>query len=188
MIKGDQTRTKLIQTVVNLLKVKGYNGIGLQEIVRESKTPKGSLYFHFPNGKKELVKTAVKQVGEEINDLLKISFERFSDVNTVIKLVIDYFIDELKTSDFQKGCPVATTTMDNDSASDILQVQCGNSFRLWEKTITDHLITEGFSKTESKKKAMFLLSTIEGAIMLCQAYKSLEPLEVAAEYLSTVTS
>ncbi len=182
--KGEQTRNRLIQTVVNLLKFKGYNGIGLQEIVRESGTPKGSLYFHFPGGKSELVETAIKEVGEEINEMLKLCFQISPDLKTAVKVIIDYFINELKTSNFQKGCAVATTTMDTASISDELQNECGNSFSLWEKTVTDNLKAMGLSEIESKKRATFLLSTIEGAIVLSQARKSIEPLEIVAEYLS----
>lgn len=182
--KGETTRKRLIETVINLLKKKGYNGIGLQEIVRESSTPKGSLYFHFPGGKKELVETAIKQVGEEINDLLNLCFQSASDISEVVKIVSDYYINELVTSNFQNGCPVATTTMDIAGISDTLQNACGNNFRLWEKTVAENLEIWGLTEFESKKRACFLISTIEGAIVLCQAYKSIDPLKTASEHLS----
>ena len=181
--KGEQTRNRLLETVGNLLKSKGYNGIGLQEIVRESRTPKGSLYFHFPGGKKELVETAIKQVGKELNDLLNLLFQSSADLDEGIKGIVDFFINELETSNFQKGCPIATTTMDTASIADTLQKVCCDSFRLWEKTIADNLQANGLSESDSTKQAIFLLSTIEGAIVLCQAHKNIEPLKIATESL-----
>lgn len=52
--KGHKTRTKLVETTAALLHLHGYHAVGLNRILAESGTPRGSLYFHFPGGKEEL--------------------------------------------------------------------------------------------------------------------------------------
>jgi hypothetical protein len=45
------TRDQIIQAACTLLEKQGYPATGLNEIVRESGAPKGSLYYYFPDGK-----------------------------------------------------------------------------------------------------------------------------------------
>ena len=48
------SRDKLIRTASNLFRQKGYSGVGLSELLKEAGLPKGSLYYHFPGGKRQL--------------------------------------------------------------------------------------------------------------------------------------
>ena len=48
------TREKILTTAAFLFQKNGYHATGLNEIIKESSTPKGSLYYHFPDGKEEI--------------------------------------------------------------------------------------------------------------------------------------
>ena len=65
------TRDKLIKTASRLFGIQGYHATGLNEILKESGTPKGSLYYHFPNGKEELALEAIKLASENIQREIK---------------------------------------------------------------------------------------------------------------------
>ena len=56
-------REQILQTTCNLLEKQGYHGTGLNEIVKESGAPKGSLYYYFPEGKEQITAEAVLQSG-----------------------------------------------------------------------------------------------------------------------------
>ena len=45
----DQTRTRILDAALNIFASKGYYNTKMDEIVDESQTSKGSIYFHFPN-------------------------------------------------------------------------------------------------------------------------------------------
>jgi TetR/AcrR family transcriptional regulator, lmrAB and yxaGH operons repressor len=182
--QGDQTRKKIIDTVIELLKVKGYNGIGLQEIVKESGAPKGSLYFHFPGGKDEIVETAIKQQSENIDKLLRMLFLGSADIATAIKMVMMYSINELESSGYTKGCPIGTTVLDPVSISNTILESCARCFSLMKDVIAERLIKDGFVAVEAEKQATFILSSLEGAIILSKAQRNTEPLKIIAEQLS----
>ena len=55
-----KTKEKLIQKTIELIIEKGYHGTGVNEILRATKIPKGSLYHHFPKGKDQLVTEALR--------------------------------------------------------------------------------------------------------------------------------
>ena len=50
--KTDQTKNRILDAALNIFAKKGYHDTKLDEIVEESDTSKGSIYFHFPNKEK----------------------------------------------------------------------------------------------------------------------------------------
>ena len=52
-------REQILKTTCDLMEKQGYHGTGLNEIVKESGSPKGSLYHYFPDGKEQIVAEAV---------------------------------------------------------------------------------------------------------------------------------
>ena len=59
--KGERTRDRMLATTAELLRCQGYHATGLLQILEQSRTPRGSLYFHFPGGKDELAVAALRQ-------------------------------------------------------------------------------------------------------------------------------
>lgn len=49
MAKADTTRDKILDAALNIFATKGYHDTRMDEIVEESSTSKGAIYFHFPN-------------------------------------------------------------------------------------------------------------------------------------------
>ena len=47
--KPEQTRARILDAALNIFSNKGYHDTRLDEIVDESRTSKGSIYFYFPN-------------------------------------------------------------------------------------------------------------------------------------------
>ena len=47
------TREKILMTASQMFFSNGYHATGLNAILKKSESPKGSLYYYFPNGKEE---------------------------------------------------------------------------------------------------------------------------------------
>ncbi|MFD1694455.1 TetR/AcrR family transcriptional regulator [Roseibium aestuarii] len=69
------TRDLLLKTASDLFRRKGYDGVGLSEILKASGVPKGSLYHHFPGGKAELGAAATRWIGGVLQRRLDRAFE-----------------------------------------------------------------------------------------------------------------
>lgn len=57
------TRERILEAALDVFSIKGYHDTRMDEIVDESKTSKGSIYFHFPN-KEQLFLALVDQFAD----------------------------------------------------------------------------------------------------------------------------
>ena len=71
---ANDTRTRMLEATARLLRQRGYHGTSLNDILAASGAPRGSLYFHFPGGKDQLVievtRASVAAVAEQLRDTL----------------------------------------------------------------------------------------------------------------------
>ena len=61
-------RQRIIDTASRLFQEQGYRATGLNQILRESGAPKGSLYYYFPDGKEDLAVHAVRAAADAIRE------------------------------------------------------------------------------------------------------------------------
>ena len=72
-------RDLLIRTASTLFRQKGYSGVGLREILAAAQLPKGTLYYHFPGGKRELGEAATCWAETIVRKLIESSFANVAD-------------------------------------------------------------------------------------------------------------
>ncbi|WP_316863499.1 TetR/AcrR family transcriptional regulator [uncultured Cohaesibacter sp.] len=64
------TYKKLVVTAAGLFRKRGFSATGVSDILRQANLPKGSLYYHFPGGKKDLAIEAAKWSAQQVNSLI----------------------------------------------------------------------------------------------------------------------
>jgi TetR/AcrR family transcriptional repressor of lmrAB and yxaGH operons len=180
------TRARIIAATTDLLEAQGYHATGLNQILQQSSTPKGSLYHHFPAGKEALAAEAMEAAGQAVTNDLDALIAQGVDFSSALAPLMAFFCERLHTSDFQKGCPVATVTLEIAATSDPIQQACRSVYRGWQVRIEQLLIASGWSPTRAPAMALFALSAIEGALILCRAERSTLPLEQVAEELRQI--
>ena len=90
---------------------------------------------------------------------------------------------DLEKSDYQEGCPIATTALETSAQSEVLGDATANAFRKWETEISRGLERFGMGNDEADQLATMVLSQLEGALLLARTYRSLEPIERAEQAL-----
>jgi TetR/AcrR family transcriptional repressor of lmrAB and yxaGH operons len=176
----------MIETTAMLLELQGYHATGLNQIIRESATPKGSLYFHFPGGKEELAAEALLTAGAETYRKIQAALQAEKTPGDAIAAFVLTLAHELKDSNFCQGCPVATVAMETSATSDRLRQVCEQIYRSWFTLVEQTLIGAGFADTEAKSWTTLIWAAIEGALLLGRTYRSAEPLETVAAQLKTL--
>src|SRR5258705_1726366 len=177
------SRARMIQTAADLLHKQVYASTGLNQILDESKAPKGSLYFHFPNGKEELVAAALDQASAGLTELLERVLGAAPSAAAAVDAIVAYFAGQLEASSYTKGCPIATVALEQAATSEPLHRACAAAYARWHALIAARLVRDGIAAGRAEAIANFSLATIEGALILSRAHRSTEPLRRAGAEL-----
>jgi TetR/AcrR family transcriptional repressor of lmrAB and yxaGH operons len=186
MGKRRDTKHRMLATAAELVQRQGYASTGLNQILAESGAPKGSLYFHFPEGKESLVAQAIEHSSAGLTEMLERVLVHAPSAQAALEAITLYFTTELETSKFTKGCPVATVALEQSATSDALHAVCARTYTHWQALIATRLVREGLSKARAGTLAGLILATIEGALVLCRAHRSVEPLRSATLELGSI--
>ncbi|MFB7617202.1 TetR/AcrR family transcriptional regulator [Kitasatospora sp. NPDC056181] len=178
-VKGEETRARLIAGTRSLIEAQGYFGTGLNQIVAESGAPRGSLYFHFPEGKDQLVAAALRQAGQEIEELLKALARKGADATTIVGQLTEAFTARLEDSDYTKGCPIATVGLEVAGTNEALRSVCAEVYASWQAVLTERLTADGFEQDEAATASGQALALLEGAVLLARVRRDRHPLNDA---------
>ncbi|WP_063735300.1 TetR/AcrR family transcriptional regulator [Streptomyces sp. RTd22] len=184
--KGAMTSARLAESMLELIQLHGYSGTGLNTVVEHSGAPKGSLYFHYPQGKEALGEKAVELAAEQFGSLVADSALDAAPPGEVVRRVIDTLAGMLTESDFRLGCPVSVVTLEMGAQSERLRDACANAFESWIGPVTEYLVAHGRPRTDARAKATALVSMVEGALIVSRAQRSTEPLRCAAQALAVL--
>src|SRR3989442_3844188 len=64
--QSEATRRALLDVARGQFTTYGYDGAGIEQIVKRARVTRGALYHHFPEGKKELFRTVFEELEVEI--------------------------------------------------------------------------------------------------------------------------
>ncbi|HKJ64889.1 MAG TPA: TetR/AcrR family transcriptional regulator [Desulfopila sp.] len=181
--KSAQTRKRLMQTMSRLLRSQGFHATGIQQILQESGIPKGSLYYHFPQGKVELAAGSVENSAEILFQILSEIILAESDPVEALRIFCDFYIEELERENFTLGCPIATITLEAAAVNDQIHQACRRGFAKMSAGFIDLLVGQGIPATRASELATFALASIEGALILCKAQRSTQPLVIIRDNL-----
>ncbi|MDT0343981.1 TetR/AcrR family transcriptional regulator [Streptomyces litchfieldiae] len=182
--KGAETRDRLLAATQELVETGGYFAAGLNQVIATSGAPRGSLYFHFPGGKDQLVGESVRRAGRGIGEELEGLADESASVAEFVTEVLRHLGERLAESGWRKGCPVATVVLDVAATNDPLRETCSEIYASWEAVLRARLA----GRADADDLAATILALIEGALLLARAHRSREPLDRAARQIGALLS
>jgi TetR/AcrR family transcriptional repressor of lmrAB and yxaGH operons len=183
MDKGERTRAAFIDVAAELLQRQGLRATGVNQIIAESGAPRGSFYYHFPDGKDELACAALRTAAARWRAELQQFMERSKTPSDAVRAAFKALGSRLKRSDFRLGCPVATVSLELAESDHALREVCDEHFVAWESYLVELLREDGGDRAEAKEWAALVLSTIEGALLLAKVRRSTRPMRAAGDRL-----
>lgn len=183
------TRTRMIETTARLLQHRGYHGTALSDILEASGAPRGSLYFHFPGGKDQLVIEATQAAVEETTQYLRESLASARTPAQGVRAFVDATAQLMRDSDYTFGCPVAPVILDGSAGLAELEQLCRRTFERWIDMLRASFAEAGVPGRKAEALGLLVVATIEGALLIARAYRDSTPItDIAAELESLVAA
>lgn len=175
------TRQQIVETTSTLLERQGYHATGLNQIVAESETPRGSLYYYFPEGKEELAAAAIEFKTRQIADHTRRSLAAHDDAVDAIYHYLLGLADHLESDHCCGGAPIAAIALETASYSERLRGACQAAYTALHQPFAEKLMDSRFPADRAQALALTIGAALEGAIILSRAERSSQPLRTVAE-------
>jgi len=127
MKNNNDSKENILTAASRLFQVKGYNATGLNEILKESNSPKGSLYYYFPNGKEELALEAIKLSSQFIQTRIQKALAEYSNPVEAIQYNIKCIIESLEEGKVQ-NVSIGLLALETHLSSEPLREACEEAF------------------------------------------------------------
>lgn len=186
--KGEETKKRLVMAALDAFHAQGYRATGIAQLVEGSGFPRGSLYFHFPQGKEEVATAAIALATDGIGASIDAAFGASPDPAGAFRRVAEGLAAELEASGYLRGCPVTTVALEVGDDVPDLRAACAQSYADWTARIARHLAASGFPPARAERLATFALSAIEGALVLARTRRSRAPLDDVVAELEPIFS
>jgi AcrR family transcriptional regulator len=175
------TREKMIVSTALLVREKGARATSIDDVLRHSGAPRGSVYHHFPGGRDELLLEATRYASAFVTTALQ---RVGDDPLAALDAFISGYRSALLDGDFRPGCPVAAVAVEApEPGQDGLLGAAGDAFSDWERVIAESYVAAGVDPARARDLATTVLATLEGALILCRARREIAPLDVVHQQL-----
>jgi TetR/AcrR family transcriptional repressor of lmrAB and yxaGH operons len=178
------TRDRLLDAATTLLRRSGLSGAGINEIVRESGAPKGSVYHHFPDGKEQIATEALARHARAVVAFIDAAAAGKRSPPAKLEALFEAFAVRVEQGGFLHTCPAGTVCLDLEAGMEGLRLAVADSFEAYLGAIARHFPLETRQRTRSF--AGLALTTIEGAYLRSRAERSGAPFREAGRWLATL--
>ncbi|QUQ63180.1 TetR/AcrR family transcriptional regulator [Kutzneria sp. CA-103260] len=176
------TRRRMIQQAALLFRGSGYAGTGIREVAEAAGAHRGVIYHHFAGGKAELATEVLAYVDSLVGPAIEAVCATEEPV-PAMRAILAAAAVVMAGEDHPAGCAVAAVTLGAGPDEPALRSATREIFDRWQQAFRDCLWRNGFSGVAATNLATLLIAGLEGALVLCRAEGTTEPLARVADAL-----
>lgn len=177
---GD-SRDQMIQSAASLIGSRGMNATSFSDVLADSGAPRGSIYHHFPQGKRQLSECAMRLTSDQV--LAHMRANTATTSHGVLRHFMSLFRQVVVASGGSAGCAIAGVTIDLTKDEDNLLVVAREAFQSWVSLLASQLESTSVPATRAYAIALISIASMEGGLILCRTEGSDEPLRVVEDEL-----
>jgi AcrR family transcriptional regulator len=158
-------KADVIAPLAEVFREHGYEGASLALIGKATGLGKGSLYHFFPNGKEEMVRAVLDEIGQWFEDAVYSPLRNESDANRAIGAMLASTDQYFRSG--RRVCLVGALAVAN--TRDLFAQAIRGYFIAWVDALQSALIRQGRETGQSRMLAEEAVLAIQGAIVLSRA-------------------
>ncbi|MCC6783702.1 MAG: TetR/AcrR family transcriptional regulator [Planctomycetes bacterium] len=186
MSPASDTRENLIAAAMELFTLQGYANTGLAQIARKAGVLPGSLYYFFPT-KEDLLHATLERRKELLqSEVLDPIWSRIDDPIERVFGLLKGYRQMLEMTEFCHGCPIGNLVIEVGETHPNARRLLVQNFENWLDAIERCFAAAANrlpQETDARQLAVFVLVTMEGAVMLARAYRNFEAYDAAVVQL-----
>lgn len=184
MAAAAKHRNSIIGSAIRLFRQRGYAATGLNDILKDSGAPKGSLYHYFPGGKEQLGEEAVNVAGAVVAKTLAELRAKHGSAADMLRAYGQLLAGWMADAGHREGCPIATTLLETTPQSQPIALAGQQAFANWRQAFVEQLQADGVAPERAQRLAQLMLITVEGAMLMARVEASSQPITQACDDLA----
>ncbi|MDT5066278.1 MAG: hypothetical protein QOK02_2433 [Mycobacterium sp.] len=177
--KRGSTRIRMLLSAAQVMRERGAAGVTIDEVLTRSGAPRGSVYYHFPEGRNQILTEALRFAGDSITATI----DGAQGGIPLVRKFVEFWELSLAESDFNAGCPVVAAAIGSADDDPALSLVAGEIFDRWHAALSRAFVTDGFDEADAGSLAVTCIAALEGAVVLCRSTRSADPLRNVAQQL-----
>jgi AcrR family transcriptional regulator len=170
------TRWRIIEAAMHLFWEKGYGSTSIADILSRAGVNSGSLYHFFPGKQDLLIAVLDTYIGGIDQMLLEPAWRGVDDpIEKIFKLLAGYR-EALLQTDCTYGCPIGSLALEIHEPDPPVRERLARNFSNWTAAIEKRLDEAGDRlppDLDRRALAEFVLTTMEGGVMLARSYRDI---------------
>lgn len=188
MKKGELTKQIIVEKAAEIFNQKGYSGGSLNDIMEATGLKKGGLYRHFEN-KDEIALEAFDFSYTLMEKRFINVLDKEETAYGKLLAIINVYNDIIDNPPLIGGCPLLNTAIDSENTHPLLKEKARKAMDNWI-SIIKRILDYGIAQDEFKRDIQidyipsYLISTIEGAVMISRLYNDDNHIKYACHQLA----
>ncbi len=174
----------IVDAAISRFRRQGYPGTGLNQIVRASGAPKGSVYHYFPGGKPSIAAAAVEEAGRRMAGTMRSLAAANESPAAFIRAFADTLGGWMKKSRYADGCPMTSVLLELAPKDRNVTKAGRRAYSQRLAVIQEVLERDGIGGQTGEDVACLCMSALNGALIQARVERSERPLKRVADTLA----
>ena len=172
----DRKRTEIIDAAYAIMLEKGYEDMGLQDIINNINATKGCIYYYFKS-KKDIAAAVIEEVIKPLFERAWSSVYKFDDpIDGICRIIDEVYLNSADNL-AKTGCPLGNLILELSAKDPALSVLTNEIMKTWHGYINKALRiakTKKIVKQELNESSVanFIIASFEGCIMTAKSNHS----------------
>jgi len=182
--KGQKTRERILQTAAELMLANGVAGTTVEDVCEAARVGRSQIYHYF-DGKSELVRGVI---AHQTDQVLGHQEPYISELTSWSNWQAwrDRIVQTQCELGCVGGCPIGSLANELADSDELARRVLNQSFDRWQRAFSSgieqmqarHIIS---SRADPVTLGTFILSALQGGLLLCQVRKDVGSLEIALD-------
>ena len=182
------TKEMFLHTASVLFANKGYHATGINEILKKSHAPKGSLYYYFPHGKEQLAIESLELTAQKIYAEINETLSQYNNPMDGFQKHLQYIAQKIQEDidnprEDKDNISISLIALETFSSNELIRNRCKEIFAQMQTIYQKKFIQYGIEPEIADFFAMNAIILTEGALILSVTRKDSLPLRQLADNL-----